>query len=199
MDENRYQLAGWLAITQAVLFPLAFVISIVQGLIGAAAFGYHGPVFGPSDLLFLIFTGIAVYTLFMFKRLLNERYSYHDVDTLILLAICWGIVYQIASIALRVWVVLIWPVSETVLTVVYLVFFALAMISAGIIDILIAINLLQIRQSMNDLIKAFTYITMISGLAEVSVVLAPVALFLIPVSCVILGLIFFKKEEVEFV
>jgi len=199
MDENRYQLAGWLAITQAILFPLAFVISIAQGVIGIAAFGYRGPVFGPSDLLFIIFTGISVYTLTMFRKLLNERYNYHDIDTLIILAICWGIVYQISSLALRIWVVMIWPVSETALTVVYLVFFAVSMIAAGIIDILIAVKLLQIRQSVNKLVRAFSYITLVSGLAEVSVVLAPIALFLVPVSCVILGLIFFRKEEVEFV
>lgn len=199
MDENRYQLAGWLAITQAILFPLAFVISIAQGVIGIAAFGYRGPVFGPSDLLFIIFTGISVYTLTMFRKLLNERYNYHDIDTLIILAICWGIVYQISSLALRIWVVMIWPVSETALTVVYLVFFAVSMITAGIIDILIAVKLFQIRQSVNKLVRAFTYITLVSGLAEVSVVLAPIALFLVPVSCVILGLIFFRKEEMEFV
>lgn len=199
MDENRYQLAGWLAITQAILFPLAFVISIAQGVIGIAAFGYRGPVFGPSDLLFIIFTGISVYTLTMFRRFLNERYNYHGVDTLILLAICWGIVFQISSLALRIWVVTIWPVSETALNIVYLTFFAVSMIAAGIIDILIAVKLVQIRQSVNELVRAFTYITMASGLAEVSVVLSPIALFLVPVSCVILGLIFFKKEEVEFV
>ena len=199
MDENRYQLAGWLAITQAVLFPLAFVISIAQGVIGIAAFGYRGPTFGPSDLLFIIFTGISVYTLTMFRRFLNERYNYHGVDTLILLAICWGIVFQISSLALRIWVVTIWPVSETALNIVYLSFFAVSMIGAGIIDILIAVKLLQIRQSVNELVRAFTYITLASGLAEVSVVLAPIALLLVPVWCVILGLIFFKKEEVEFV
>jgi hypothetical protein len=199
MDENRYQLAGWLAITQAILFPLAFVISIAQGLIGVAAFGYRGPVFGPSDLLFIIFTGISVYTLTMFRRFLNERYNYHGVDTLILLAICWGIVFQISSLALRIWVITIWPVSETALNIVYLTFFAVSMIVAGIVDILIAVKLLQIRQSVNELVRAFTYITLASGLAEVSVVLAPIALFLVPVYCVILGLIFFKKEEVEFV
>lgn len=199
MDENRYQLAGWLAITQAILFPLAFVISIAQGLIGGAAFGYRGPTFGPSDLLFIAFTAMSVYTLLMFRNLLNERYNYHDVDTLILLAICWGIVFQISSLALRVWVVTIWPVSETALSVIYLVFFAVTMITAGIIDILIAVKLLQIRQKLNEMIRAFTYITLVSGLAEVSFVLAPVALLLAPVSCVILGLIFFRKEEVEFV
>jgi hypothetical protein len=199
MDENRYSLAGWLAITQAILFPLAFAISIAQGVIGLAAFGYRGPVFGPSDLLFIIFTGISVYTLTMFRRFLNERYNYHGVDTLILLAICWGIVFQISSLALRIWVVTIWPVSETALNIVYLTFFAVSMIAAGIIDILIAVKLLQIRQSVNELVRAFTYITLASGLAEVSVVLSPIALFLVPVWCVILGLIFFKKEEVEFV
>lgn len=199
MDENRYSLAGWLAITQAILFPLAFVISIAQGLIGVAAFGYRGPTFGPSDLLFIIFTGISVYTLTMLRKLLNERYSFHDIDLLILLAICWGIVFQISSLALRIWVVMIWPVSETALSVVYLVFFAASMITAGIIDILIAVKLLQIRQTVNEFVKAFTYITMASGLAEVSVVLAPIALLLAPVSCVILGMIFLKKEEVEFV
>jgi hypothetical protein len=199
MEENRYQLAGWLAITQAILFPLAFVISIAQGLIGVAAFGYRGPVFGPADLLFVIFTGLSVYTLTMFRRLLNERFNYHGVNTLILLAICWGVVYQISSLALRIWVVMVWPVSEIVLNIIYITFFAVSMIAAGIIDILIAVKLLQVRQSMTELVRAFTYITLISGLAEISVVLSPVALLLVPVSCIILGVIFFKKEEVEFV
>jgi len=30
MDENKYLLAGWAAIIQAILFPLAISISIVQ-------------------------------------------------------------------------------------------------------------------------------------------------------------------------
>ena len=199
MDENKYSLAGWLAIIQAVIFPLAFVISIAQGLIGVSVFGYRGPMFGPSDLLFIIFTGISVYTLTMFRKLLNERYNYHDIDLLILLAICWGIVYQISNLALRAWLVLIWPVSSTALSIVYLVFFATTMITAGIIDILIAVKLLQIRQKLNEMIRAFTYITLVSGLAELSVVLAPLALLLLPVSCVVLGIIFLRKEEVEFV
>lgn len=199
MDENRYQLAGWLAVIQAVLFPLAFVVSIIQGLIGLAGFGYSTPLFGPSDLLFIIFTGISVYTLTMFRRFLNERHNYHGVDTLILLAICWGVVFQISSLAFRVWVIVIWPVSATALNIAFLAFFGLSMMAAGIIDILIAVKLLQIREGLNELVRAFTYITLVSGLAEVSVVLSPIALFLIPVSYVILGLIFFKKEEVEFV
>jgi hypothetical protein len=199
MEENRYLLAGWLAIAQAIIFPLAFAISIAQGLIGIKALGYHGPMLGPSDLLFIVITGMSVYTLIMFRKLLNERYNYHDVDTLILLAIFWNIVFQIGSIALRVWLVMIWPISQIALTIIYLTFFAVGMISGGIIDILIAVKLLQIRQTVNELIRAFTYVTMVSGLSEVSVVLSPISLLLAPVSLVILGMIFLRREEVEFV
>jgi hypothetical protein len=199
MEENRYSLAGWLAIAQAVIFPLAFIISIAQGVIGIKAFGYRGPMFGPSDILFLAVTGMSVYTLIMFRKLLNERYNYRDIDTLILLAICWGIVYQIGSIVLRIWLVMIWPVSEIAMTIISLTFFAIGMISVGIIDILIAVRLLQIKQTVNELIRAFTYVTMAAGLSEVSVVLSPISLLLAPVSFVILAMIFLRREEVEFV
>ncbi len=199
MEENKYSIAGWISIAQAVIFPLAFIISIAQGVIGIKAFGYRGPMFGPSDLLFLAVTGMSVYTLILFRWLLNERYNYHAIDTLIFLAICWGIVYQIGSIALRIWLMMIWPVSELAMTIISLTFFALGMISVGIIDILIAVRLLQIKQTVNELIRAFTYVTMAAGLSEVSVVLSPISLLLSPVSFVILGMIFLKKEEVEFV
>jgi len=63
MSENRYNLAGWLSISMAILFPLAFGIGIIQGVIGAAVFKYTGPTVGPSDLLFVIFTCVSVYIL----------------------------------------------------------------------------------------------------------------------------------------
>jgi hypothetical protein len=199
MEENQYSIAGWISIAQAVIFPLAFIISVALGVIGLKAFGYRGPMFGPSDLLFLAITAMSVYTLLMFRRLLNERYDYHAIDTLILLAICWGIVYQLGSIALRIWLMMIWPIPEIAMTIISLTFFSIGMIAVGIIDILIAVRLLQIRQTVNELIRAFTYVTMAAGLCEVSVVLSPIALLLAPVSFVILGMIFLKKEEVEFV
>ena len=199
MDENRYALAGWIAITQAVIFPLAFVMSIAQGIIGISAFGYRGPTFGPSDLLFITFTAMGVYTLTMFRRLLNERYNFHDIDTLIIVAIWWGILFQLSSLALRGWIVVLWPVPETILTVVYLTFMAVAMLVAGIVDILIAVKLLKAKETLSDLLKALAYVTMAAGLLEVTVVLSPISLILVPVSCVILGLIFLRKEEVEFV
>jgi len=200
MPENRYSLAGGLAIAQAVLFPLAFGISIVQGIIGKAAFRYHGPVIGPSDLLFIIFTGIGVYVLLMFRKLLNERYNYHGIDTLIIISIWWSILFQISSLGLKAYAILLGLEPRLSVALVYLAYITVAMLTIGVVDILIAVRLLKIKDKLNDLLRAFAYITMIAGILEASVVLSPLALILIPVTCVILGMIFLReKEEAEFV
>ncbi|UCD17138.1 MAG: hypothetical protein JSV44_11910 [Candidatus Zixiibacteriota bacterium] len=200
MVNNRYSLAGWLAIAQAAIFPLAFVLSIIQGIIGISMFGYHGPIFGPGDLLFILFTVLSVYVLIMFRHLLNDRYSFHEIDILITIAILWNILFQFGSLAIRGTMIVLAPRPEILVTVLNVAFMSIAMLTAGIIDILIAIKLLNIKDRLNDLIKAFAYITLAAGILEASVILSPLALILIPVSCAILGMIFLReKEEVEFV
>lgn len=199
MNQNRYSLAGWVAITQAVIFPLGFFMAIVQGLIGAAVFGYHGPSFGPGDMLFMLFTVMWAYTLWMFRVYLNERYHYHDLDFLITAAICITVLLQMMSFGLRGIAFGLAPIAGTIFIVLYLMFAAFAMITAGILDILIAVKLLQIRQGTSDLLKAFAYITMAVGVLEVTVILSPLAFVLVPVYCVILGMIYLgKKEEAQF-
>lgn len=195
MDENQYSLAGWVAIAQAIIFPLALFMAIAQGLVGAAVFGYHGPSFGPSDLLFMLFTVMWAYTLWMFRVYLNERYDYHDLDFLIAAAICVTVLLQMASFGLRGIAFGLAPIAGTVFIVLYLMFAAFAMITAGVLDILIAVKLLQIRRGDNDLLKAFAYITMAVGVLEVTVILSPLAVVLVPVYCVILGMIFLGKQE----
>jgi hypothetical protein len=193
-------MAGWLSITQAVIFPLAFVMSIVQGVIGVSVFHYRGPNFGPSDLLFIIFTAISVYTLTMFRKLLNERYNFPDIDTLIVIAIIWGIVFQITSLAVRAFIIALWPLSQTFVTIIYISFMTVFMVIAGIVDILIGVKLLKAKKPLNDFITAFAYIAVAAGILEATIVLSPLALILLPVSCVILGMVFLKeKEEAEFV
>jgi hypothetical protein len=200
MSENRYNLAGWLAIAMAVIFPLAFGLGIIQGIIGAGAFGYAGPNFGPSDFLFIIFTGLSVYVLVMFRHLLHEHYEFHELDTLITIAIVWGILFQVGSLLIKGLIIALWPVPETIVGISYLSFLSVAMISAGIIDIVFAVKLFKLADVASKLIKVLAYIGMISGILQVTVILSPLALLLIPVSCVLYGMIFFRaKEDVEFV
>jgi hypothetical protein len=200
MSDNRYATAGWLAIIAAILFPTGFVVGIIQGIIGIRAFNYHGPITGPSDLIFIVVTIIGVYVLVMLRRMFNERYGFHDIDVLITIAIWWNVFFQVTGLALKVLTLFSWPASEFVMTVVLLSYMIIAMLTIGVIDILIAIKLIRCKERFSDLIKAYAYITVVSGISEVLIFLMPLALILVPVNFVILGMIFLKeKEEVEFV
>jgi len=200
MSNNRYALAGWVAIAQTIIIPTAFVIGILQGVIGARAFGYTGPSVGPSDLLMILFTAGEVYTLIMFRKLINERFSFHDVDTMITLAIWWGILFQSCSLLMKLLIVVSWPVEGLLMVLGYVAFMTVFLVSAGIINIIIGIRLLKIKESMSDLLLAYTYFILVAGIIQVSVIFSPLVLLMLPISSILLAMIFFKSEEqVEFV
>lgn len=200
MEENKYKLAGWLAVVQAVLFPVSIVIAVIEAVAAAELFGIRRPFVGPADLLMVLFTVIAIYTLLMFRRLLHERYQYHDLDLLILISIWWAIVFQVVGLGLGVLTTILWPVDKVLFAVIYLVFLTGAMVTIGIVDILIAVKLLKVKENFSEYIRGFAYVTVASGICEVTVLLSPFALVLIPVSAIVLALVFFRdQQEVEFV
>lgn len=200
MTGNRYTMAGWLAITQAVMFPVAIGIGIMQSIIGARFFDYTGPIFGPSDIIMLAFTLIGIYVLLKFRSLLNERYDFHAIDTLIILSIVWAVVFEFVGLFLKYLAISMWRYNEIEIAIIGIAYLSVSMITIGIIDILIAVQLMKKGNQFNSLIRAFAYITMAAGIMEVTVFLSLFSLLLVPVTLVTLGLIFLRdKEEVEFV
>ena len=200
MEENKYKLAGWLAVVQAILFPVGVVAGIVEAVVAGELFNVRKPFIGPSDMLMIVFTAIGVYTLLMFRRLLHERYDYHDLDLLIIISIWWAIVFQIIGLGLNLLAMIFWPVDTIVMAVTFLVFFTAAMVTIGIVDILIAAKLLKIKESLSEYVRGLAYVTMAAGICEVSVIFSPFSLILIPVSAGILALVFFRdRQEVDFV
>ena len=200
MSENRYWLAGWMAIIHAVLLPLAIGLGIFEELIGRGSFRAHAPRFGVSDIISFIAVVLIVYVLIIFKKLLNERYNYHGVDLQIMLSIWWVIIFTVGNLIIQTVFSLMWPVREEILVFTFVPYFILAMVSIGIVDIIMAVKLLRVKEKLNDLIVAFAYITLMAGLMEVTVVLSPLSLVIVPVSSVVIGMILLReKEEVEFV
>ncbi|TKJ40709.1 hypothetical protein CEE37_07020 [candidate division LCP-89 bacterium B3_LCP] len=200
MSENRFQLAGYLAIANAFLFPLSFVIAIVQGILTGVRFGYQGPIYGPSDLVMLVFTAFGIYILLRFKLYLHEHYNYSGIDSLIHASIWWGVLLQIGSLILRGMILLGWPDSELFGRIGMVVFMSISMLTIGVIDIMIAVKLMKIKDTLSDMMKVFLYITLVAGICEVSILLVPISLILIPVTNVVLAMIFLReKHEVEFV
>ena len=200
LDDNRFTLPGWVAVAQAILFPVAFAIGIIERIVGKAAFDYEGPVLGPSEFLWIAFSIMGVYTLSMFRRLLKQRYSFLAIDTLLVLNIWWIIVFQVISLVLTLGFFLGRPVPEIVTAIVFGSFAVISMVSVGILDILIGIRLLRDKDQFSEMIRAFAYVSLVAGILEVSVFLSPLALFLVPVSLVILALIFLRdRKDVQFV
>ena len=155
MEENKYRLAGWLAVVQAVLFPIMFLIGVVETGIAQGVFHRNEPFVGPSDLIGLVFSAIAIYTLLRFRALLHERYEYFELDLLIVISIVWLVVFQAAGIAIGIAGMVLPPVNEVAQLIVYGMVFAAAMVSIGIVDILIAIKLLKVRDTFGEYIRAY--------------------------------------------
>lgn len=199
-EGNQYSLAGWIAITQAIIFPVSFALGFVEQMIGERAFGYHGPVLGLSDLFGVAFTGMAVYTINKLRHLFRECHDFTAIDTLLLASIWWAIAFQAGGLLLSVAHFAFRPIPDLVSAIVLGSFIAVSMITIGVIDIIIGIRLLRERDRFSSLIKAFAYVSLAGGIAEVSVIFIPLALILIPVTCLIMGLIFLRdNHDVEFV
>jgi hypothetical protein len=200
MEPSRYQLAGWLAIAQAVLFPLGFIIGIIDRLVGMARYGEVRIAFGLADLVMIAFTIIGVYVMLSFKKLLNERYNCTELNTLIVISILWSILFQVVGLVEGALAMMIGRHAEIALAIMFGGTIALSMIFIGIVDLLIAIRILRLKDKLNDLIVVLGYVTLIAGILEVTVLLSLLSLILVPVTCVLLGVILIReKEEVEFV
>ncbi|HOZ07776.1 MAG TPA: hypothetical protein PKW75_05775, partial [candidate division Zixibacteria bacterium] len=141
-----------------------------------------------------------VYTLLKFRSLLHERYAYRDLDLLIIVSVWWTIAFQVCGLAFGILTSAFWPVDRVVLLVGFVAFFTGAMVSIGVVDILIAVKLLGAKERFGEYIRGFAYVTMAAGICEVTVLMSVLALLLVPVSAIVLALIFFRdQQEVEFV
>ena len=137
----------------------------------------------------------------MFRKLLNERYNIHSLDILIIVAILLSILSLIFSIFVQSIHLVLYGITERYFRTIYLTYTAILILAAGVVQILISVKLLMAKKSLNDLFNAFAYVTLAAGILEVSVVLAPLAvLVILPVWCVMLGMIFLReKEAAEFI
>ena len=202
MNENRYTMAGWLSIANAGLIPLAIILNIVFQVFTTRVLGFHQPTIGPGDFIGIITTLISIYILLKFRSLLHERYNFFDIDGLILASIAWLVISQIGSIALRglQFIVGSGRDAEIFVAIVAITFLALTMVAAGVINILIAVKMMRIKEQFSDTLKFFIYLTLTAGILEVSVIFSPLSVLLIPVVFITYGLIFFRDhEQVEFV
>ena len=180
ITKKQLDLAGWCSITNALIaipsLAMSWFLETVKGI---------GPRLSQA-LLTVVGLGLFLYVIYSFRRLLNGRFKFHEVDIYISLMI-WGNVVLAVTSLLSLGTSKLESFMES-LTVTALIVF-------GILSIMFATRLLRLAGDLYGLLKAFCYTTIMSGICLVTIFLLPVAILAGAVADVILGVIFFRAAE----
>jgi hypothetical protein len=194
---KSYTIAGYLSIALAFVLPLLFAFGLAETFIGKHMIEIGDPDIGPEDLATVLLAAAIVTVLLILRKLLNERYMFAGADRVIAAAVVWYIVITAGSFVMIFFADTTWPAPDTRSIVAIMVFFVLSMTSAGVIDIFLGLRLLQVRERKNELLKVFAYVTLVMGGLEVTVLLSPLALILMPVWCVTAAMLFLREKDEE--
>ncbi len=178
---SLYTLAGWLSILQAVILLPKVGVDLFVEYLTPSGYGILQLFIGFDVVSKLL----GIYVLFMFRRLLNERHSFHNVDKLIN-----ALIFCYAAFAL------IWAL-DLVLNPQFNVIFALPImyVLACLISIVYAIRLLKLESNLSGLLKPYVYTTIAGGVFGVTIVLGEYGRPIFMVSLILLGMILIRAES----
>ncbi len=197
MTEKRYTVAGWLSIALAVFLPLLFALGFAESFVGTNIMGIDDPSLDFNDLYTVLIAAVIIFVLMMLRRLLKERYGFTGADKPFLALIIWYIFFTITSFGMILFADTSWPAPDMASLTAFIIFFVVSMTSSGVIMIFLGLRLFKMKERKNELIKVFTYVTLIMGFAQVTVALSPFALILMPVWCVTAAMVFFREKDEE--
>jgi hypothetical protein len=199
MTTNRYAVAGWAAILSAagslamlglsLVFDLAKIVE-TQGKFSPAMWSL------PQIVLVVALDAFAwvlgIYALVRFRDLVRERYGFHAIDHLIWIVIGAGLLVALASHGQRIFADR--ELGNALIGVASLVILG---VLNGVIGIVFATRLLKINGNLNGYKKPLAYIYLAGSICFLLVVPALIGIVLLAVWSVLLGLAFFKGEELE--
>jgi hypothetical protein len=193
MEKSTYTLAGWLAIAAAVLaLPLLFLAIVVD--VGAR----RGTEMLPALLtlyagLTVAQTGMHLYAFYRLRHLLNERFGFHAVDTLIVAMIVLMLAMVSVSLLGRIGLATgLIPEAVTPLLVGMIVVFGVPM---AVLSIVFAVKLLALQDDLFGLLRPYVYTGIAAGVCFATLVLAPLGMIVAAVSTAILGFIFLRADR----
>lgn len=180
VGKKQLDLAGWCSITNALIaipsLAMSWFLETVKGI---------GPRLSQA-VLTVVGLGLFLYVIHALRRLLNDRFKFHDVDAYISMMIWGNIVLAILSLL---------SLGTGQLESFMDLLTVAALIGFGILSIMFGTRLLRLSGDLYGLLKPFCYVTIGSGICLVTVFLLPVAILAGAVADVILGVIFFRAAE----
>lgn len=192
MTGRQYPLAGWLALAAAVL-----TIPMVAAGIATDVIARKAPELAPLILLAYISltvlqTFCGLYALWRFRTLLNERYDFHRVDSLVTVIVVGVIVLVLLAITSRVGLLVMG--GEPRFALIAIAAIASVSIPLAIVSIIFGARLLTLGSDLGGYLKPLAILTIAAGVCFATFVLAPVGLALDAAGNVVLGLIFLRTE-----
>jgi hypothetical protein len=179
--DSGYTLAGWLAIAQAVLLVPQVLVASAIGLLSVS----HPAVDAFVATMSIVGLAVGVYVLYMFRRLLNDRFNFHGVDVLItalILVNCIAVLLGLAGMIEGL------EVSVGIITAALLVLY-------GIVSAVFGIKLFKLEDNLFGLLIPFALLTIASGVCIATFLLAPIGVVTEVGALVIQGIIFLKARE----
>lgn len=199
MTTNRYALAGWASILSAAgslaMLGLSLVFDLAKIVETRGAFS---PAMWTLPQVVLVVTIdafawiLGVYALIRFRDLVRERYDFHAIDHLIWIVIGAGLLVAVASHGQRIFADR--TLGDAVAGVATM---AILGILNGVIGIVFATRLLRINGNLNGYKKPLAYVYLAGSICFLLVVPSLVGIVLLSAWSILLGLAFFKGEELE--
>ena len=178
---NSYKTAGWLSIISAILGIPLVVITLIQMVTRSS-----GRVFAPLGIVLLLLVVVfGLYAFYKFRELLNEKYNFHRVDTLVTIVILGSILVAIERILFR----LIYP-SEIVPLLILLVATGIPM---SIVGIMFAARLLELKDNLNGMLKPLAYTYMVACILFLTIILSDFAHLAVMAFHVMLGIVLIRS------
>ncbi|MDH3890489.1 MAG: hypothetical protein OEV49_05345 [candidate division Zixibacteria bacterium] len=200
MNENRFTAAGWAAIASVAVFTSAWIVAGIQEAVFELG-AWERPVgVGPADFLFLVLAALSIYVYLSFKKLMYEYYSFKEIGLIINITIVWHILFFSGNFLLEWSLDGLWSPNDIGPDLIMTGFWIIGMAVFGIIDIIFGIVLLRRWGEFSSSIKTVAILTLIIGACEVSIILLPATLLLVPAWFIGLAFVFLRRvDEVEFV
>ncbi len=199
MNENRYTAAGWAAILSAVgslaMLGLSIVFDFAKFAPGRTprlpvpwSAGQTAAVAAVDALSWIL----GIYALVRFRDLLRERYGFHAVDRLVWIVVAVGLLAAAASHGQR------YAMSREAFSLpTVLVTMVVLGVLNGVVGIVFATRLLRVNGSLNGYKKPLAYVYLAGSICFLLVIPSLVGIVLLVAWSVLLGLAFFRGEELE--
>lgn len=199
MTANRYAAAGWAAILSAAGSLAMLGLSLIFDLAHIVETrGQFSPSVWSAQQLTLVIAidafawMLGIYALVRFRDLLRERYDFHAIDHLVWVVIAGGLLVAIASYAQR-----IVAAPEVGSAVAGLAVAVILGVLNGVIGIVFATRLLRVNGNLNGYKKPLAYIYLAGSICFLLVVPALVGIVLLAAWSVLLGMVFFRGDDLE--